>query len=175
MRLTSRMFVIFFTSLVVMFLAFIFRARLVEFRSLGLLGIFLINFVSAATLFLPAPAIATVLMGGFFYPPVLVALASSFGSAVGDTLGFLLGHSSGKVLLDKKQPSWMQIVIKQFHTYGDVIILLFAFIPNPFFDGIGIIAGMVGFPLYRYFLLLFVGRLTRDILLAYLGASFNFH
>lgn len=84
---------VFGVAILVIALAVIFKDRLAELENLGLLGIMLINFLASATIFFPAPAIATVVVGGAVYNPLTVAVFSSFGSALGDIVGFLLGHS----------------------------------------------------------------------------------
>ena len=161
---------IFGVSILVILLAVIFRDRLSELEQLGLLGIMLINFLASATIFLPAPAIATVVAGGALYSPLSVALSSSFGAATGDVVGFLLGHS-GKNLFYKKHHTTFLVVKDLFHTFGGILIFLVAFIPNPFFDVVGILAGFVHYPLMRFFALILVGRLIRNFLLASFGSA----
>ena len=57
----------------------VFKDSLRDASALGLFGIFLINAISSATLFLASPAFLTVFTGGSVYPPFLVALVASFG------------------------------------------------------------------------------------------------
>lgn len=158
-------------SVVLIAVAFFFHEKLSEFRSLGLIGIFLINLIGSATLFLPAPGIASVVAGGSIYAPWAVALVASLGASVGDLVGYLLGTSSKHVLLENRE-KYLQIITPYFKKYGALLIVLFAFFPNPFFDAIGIVAGVLGYPVKKYFLWMFVGRLARNILLAYLGNRF---
>ena len=79
--------IILLISLGIIFASFYFREELTNLGSLGLVGIFLANFFGSATLFLPTPAIATVVAGGFLYNPLIVAIVSAFGSAIGDMVG----------------------------------------------------------------------------------------
>jgi len=162
---------IFGVSILVILLAFLFRDRLTELESLGILGIMIINFLSSATIFLPAPAIATVVAGGALYSPLSVALASSFGASLGEIVGFILGHS-GKNLFYKKHHTAFLILKDLFHTFGGILIFLLAFIPNPVFDAVGILAGFFHYPLMRFFVLIFVARIIRNFLLASLGSAF---
>lgn len=158
-------------SLLVIVLAIVFRDRLSELQNLGLLGIMLINFIASATIFFPAPAIATVFAGGAVYPPLAVAASSSLGAALGDAVGFLIGHS-GKNLFYKKHHTLFIILKDTFHTFGGVLIFIIAFIPNPFFDVMGIFAGFFHYSLFRFFILVFIARLIRNFLLASLGSAF---
>lgn len=165
---------VFIISLILIVGAFSFQQNLSQFRSAGYLGIFLINFFGSATLFLPAPAIASVVVGGVLYPPLFVAFVAALGAALGDMIGFVLGHSGRKIFL-KDHKKWYFISKDLFKKFGSIVILVFAFIPNPFFDGIGILAGALSFSSTRFFVLLFVGRLMRNVLLAFLGSAFSVH
>lgn len=162
---------IFGVSILVIALAIIFKDRLTDLENFGLLGILLINFFASATIFLPAPAIATVVAGGALYSPISVAIASSFGAALGDVVGFLLGHSS-KNLFYKNHHTMFKILKDTFNTFGGIIIFIVALVPNPFFDLVGVFAGFLHYPLLRFFILIFVGRLLRNFLLASLGSFF---
>lgn len=151
--------------------SFYFRDELSHFSSLGLLGIFIVNIIGSATLFLPAPAIASVVAGGFLYNPISVAIVSALGSAIGDMVGFLLGHS-GKEIFLKKNSFWYKILKDTFHRFGALFIIVFSFIPNPIFDAVGIFAGVFSYSPIKFFFYVLVGRFLRNLLLAYLGASF---
>ena len=142
--------VLFILSLLLIFLAIHFRTQLRHFRSLGLLGIFLANFLGSATLFLPAPAIATVIAGGALYPLMLVGLLASTGATLGDSLGFLLGFSGTKIV--SPHHKWYIVIKNGFKNYGALIIFIFAFVPNLVFDAIGIMAGTRGYPVPKFLL-----------------------
>lgn len=162
----------FLVSFLVVLLAIIFKSTLIGHERWGLFSIFWVNALASATLFFPAPGIATVIAGGALYHPLAVAFAAAIGATVGDLIGFFIGHAGKHMLLRKKQHIIYEIVKQKFHRYGAVAILLFAFLPNPFFDVIGIVAGAASYPLVRFTLLLFLGRLMRNILLAYGGSFF---
>lgn len=159
----------FVLSLVLIWLAFRFQQRLEHFRSLGLLGIFLINLIGASTIFLPAPAIASVVAGGALYPPFLVGIVAALGASLGDMLSYFLGRSGKHIVLNHAEKQWLLWLKSLFARFANVLIFLFAFIPNPVFDAIGILAGISEFPPIRFFLIMFAGRLARNILLAFLG------
>lgn len=165
--------IIFILSLALTIIFFVFRDYFEQTRSLGLLGLFIINAVSNASLFISAPAFLTVIAGGAIYPPVLVALIASFGSAVGDMVGFLLGLS-GRHLINHKlnEKIWFKVINTYFHKYGGWIIFIIAFVPNPFFDSLGIIAGVFHYRPWKFFLLVFIGRFFRYLILAEAGSYF---
>src|SRR5438477_79993 len=96
----TKAFLMLICSLFIIFVAFQFQNKLSEFRTLGLIGIFLINFFGSATIFLPTPAIASIVAGGALYPPLMVAFAAALGGALGEITGLLLGHS-GRMMFIK--------------------------------------------------------------------------
>lgn len=157
-------------SVTIVVCALLFRDKLSEFRSLGLFGVFLINLLASATIFIPSPGIATIVAGGAVYPPVAVAFAGAFGASLGEFSGFFLGHSGTHMFFAKEQHDLYVKAKKIFRKYGDFALFAFAFVPNPFFDAIGILAGLSGFSPIRFFAIIFTARLLRDIILATLGA-----
>lgn len=166
--LYSFMFVL---SILIILLPVLFRTRFEEFKTLGLIGIFIVNFLGSATIFLPTPSILSVGIGGNLYNPFAVAIFASFGSSLGESVGYLFGHSSKEVLNLKKHKILYYLNDYIFKRYGTLAILVFSFIPNPFFDGIGILVGMSSFSLKKFVAIVFVGRFFRNLLIAYLGAK----
>ncbi len=150
-------------------LAFHFQQQLVHFRSLGLFGIFLVNLLGSAMIFLPAPGIATVVAGGGLYSPFWVGIVAAVGSSIGELTGVLLGRSGKQVFLNQEAHPLYTATRKLFDRHGGLLILVVSFIPNPFFDVIGIMAGAMSYSPVRFFCYVLVGRIARDLLLAYFG------
>ncbi len=163
---------IFFLSIVLSVVFFVFKDYFREASSLGLLGLFLVNFISNATFFVSAPAFLTVITGGNLYSPILVAVIASFGAGLGDMIGFLFGHSGRKLARKKiERHKAVRFLEKHFHKHGMLIIFIMAIIPNPFFDAIGIVAGLLNYPPLRFFIIMMVGRFIRYWALAQVGAQ----
>lgn len=161
--------VIFLLSTCLILTPLFFKNFLLQVQTFGLAGIFLINFFSSATLFLPAPGILSVVVGGNIYNPFIVALLASLGSALGESVGFLFGYSSHKVINFEKHKLFYHLLSFTFKRYGVLMVFLFSLIPNPLFDGIGILAGLSGFSPRKFILVVFAGRLIRNIAISYLG------
>lgn len=163
---------IFFLSITLSIAFFVFRDYFKEASSFGLFGLFIVNFVSSATFFVSAPAFLTIITGGNLYSPILVAAIAAVGACLGDMIGFAFGHS-GRRLTKKKldRHKAIRFLEKHFHRHGALIIFLLAVIPNPFFDAIGILAGIVNYPLIRFFVIMLVGRFIRYWLLAQVGSN----
>lgn len=160
--------ILFFVSIGLIFLSYYFRDQLLLLGKFGIIGIFLINLISSITLFLPAPAIATVVAGGFLYNPIIVAIVAALGSTIGDFVGYILGRS-GKEVLVKKNSFWFNIFRETFHRFGAIFIIFFSFIPNPFFDFFGLVAGLFSYSPTKFLIYVFIGRLLRNLLLAGIG------
>lgn len=164
---------VFIISFVLSIAFFIYRDFFSQAESLGLIGIFIINFVSSASFFVSGPAFLTVIAGGALYPPILVALVSSLGSALGDVVSFIVGFTGRRIINHKlNQKIWFKVLEDYFKKFGGIILFVFALVPNPLFDSIGLIAGIFHYNIWKYFLIVFVGRLIRFFLLATLGSRF---
>lgn len=163
--------ILFAVSIIIISLSFYFREELSHLGSLGLIGIFIINVLGSATLFFPAPSIASVFAGGIVYNPFLVALIAALGSGIGDMVGFALGHSSKHIFI-RKDSFWYKIFKETFHKFGPVLIIVFALIPNPVFDAVGVLAGVFSYSPVKFFIYVLIGRFLRNLVLAYFGASF---
>ncbi len=156
----------------ILFLPVFFQIRFHSLRSFGLLGVFLLNFLGSATVFLPSPAFISVSITATQSNPLLVAFIGALGASLGEATTFLFGLTSNK-FFNLEKHKWIYKFKKNiFDKWGEVVILLFAFIPNPLFDGIGMLAGVSKFPIKRFLVLTFIGRFMRYIAIAYLAAHF---
>lgn len=152
---------------------FLFRDYFSDFKSLGLIGIFLINFVSGATFFISGPAFLTVIAGGSIYHPLLVAFIASLGASLGDMISYFFGYSGRSIaILKLRKKLWFVVLEDVFKAYGTIFVLVFALIPNPIFDAVGLFAGVLGMNYSKFFILMFAGRFVRFVILALIGAKF---
>ncbi len=53
--------------------------------------------------------------------------------------------------------------------YGDITILVLAFIPNPLFDLAGISAGILKMPVWKFLLFCVIGKILKMMMFAYAG------
>jgi membrane protein YqaA with SNARE-associated domain len=152
---------------------FLFRDYFKDATSLGLLGIFLINFVSSVTFFVSGPSFLTVIAGGSIYPPLPVAFFASLGAAIGDMVSFFFGYSGRNLIIKKlKKKLWFLVLEGIFRKYGTFILFILAFIPNPIFDALGLVAGILGYSPKKFFAVMFLGRFSRFALFALVGAKY---
>ena len=134
----------------------------------GYPGIFLIAFMTNATVLLPAPGIAVVFAMGAVFNPFGVAIAAGAGGALGELSGYLAGFS-GQAVAERTN------IYERFHgwieKHGFLAILCLAAIPNPFFDAAGVSAGILKMPLSRFLLAVWIGVTLKMFLFAWVGSS----
>jgi uncharacterized membrane protein YdjX (TVP38/TMEM64 family) len=137
-------------------------------EGLGYPGIFLFNMLANATLILPVPGVlVTSLMGGVFNP-FWVAIAAGVGASIGELSGYLAGFSGQRVAERTPMYEQMERWMKQ---YGNWAVLLLAFVPNPFFDMAGLIAGVLRMNFLKFWLWCLFGKILKMILFSYGGAG----
>jgi membrane protein YqaA with SNARE-associated domain len=136
----------------------------------GYPGITLIMFFSSATVLLPAPGFASVMAAGTIVNPWIVGPFAGLGSALGELTGYLVGIGSREAL-EKKRGKWWMRSEAWMRRHGVLTVFLFATIPNPFFDAIGVLAGSLGFSARRMFIACLIGNTLKYTSLALLGNS----
>jgi len=146
---------------------FNFREHIRALSTLGYPGVFLISLLSSATMFLPAPGVAIVFAMGSVLVPWAVALVAGTGAAIGETTGWLAGFSGQGVIERADVYARVAPLVSRF---GGWAILVFAAIPNPFFDVAGVAAGASGMPLWRFFVFCWAGEIIKMGIFALAGA-----
>lgn len=164
--------ILFFVSTAALLLPLFFKDQLRSVESFGLFGVFLINFFSSSTIFLPSPGLLSVPIASQIYNPFAVILLGSLGSSLGEVVGFLFGHSTVHVLDTNKHKLLFHLNTFIFQKYGLPITVIFSIIPNPVIDGLGILAGMAGYPLHKFLIAVFLGRILRNIILVFFAGGF---
>ena len=154
-----------------LYVIWIYRANLYKVAGLGYLGIFIINFISSATVIFPVPGATSVFLGGAIWNPFLVGVFSGIGATFGELFGYFIGFGS-RGLLDKqiKGRPWVKTVEKYFKKSGFVTILIFSALPLPIFDVMGILSGTLSYPIGKFFLATLIGRILRNFIFAWTGA-----
>lgn len=146
------------------------RDMLEDYAKLGYLGIFVVNFLSSATVLLPLPGLATVILGGILWNPLLVGLVSGLGASMGEIFGYMVGYG-GRGLLVKieRENHWLEKIEKAFSKHGFITAFIFSSLPFPVFDVIGMLAGALNYPIWKFFIATFLGRILRNTLFAWTG------
>ena len=139
----------------------------------GYLGIFLIS-LCCVTIMLPLPWEAVVIAAGTVLNPLWVGIVASIGSTIGELSSYAVGYLGRKIIVGdyftkyEQAESWLK-------KYGSFAVFLFALLPILIFDLLGIIAGSLRFPLWKFIIACWAGRVIRCLVEAYLGwGAFSF-
>jgi membrane protein DedA with SNARE-associated domain len=60
-------------------------------------------------------------------------------------------------------------VVNWMRRYGDITILILAFIPNPLFDMAGMLSGMLKMPVTKFLIYCLIGKILKMMMFAYAG------
>jgi len=144
------------------------RNQIKEFAKFGYAGIFIVSILSNATLILPIPGVVFTSAMGAVFNPFWVAIAAGCGAALGELTGYLAGFS-GQFVVEHKD--WYQKLEQLMKKYGNLTVLVMAFIPNPLFDLTGIAAGVLKMPVARFLFWCVIGKILKMLLFAFTGSS----
>lgn len=166
-KLSARIisFLLIFVIIAISVYIFIFREKIQGLGSLGYIGVFVLCFICNATVLIPAPSLIVVISAALTYNPIFVALAGALGTTLGETVGYCSGYL-GKNIVDfenNKIAGWVK-------KYGIPIIFVFAVIPIPLFDIIGVASGYLRIKYYKFFVVCFIGKFIKMAIYA-VGAN----
>lgn len=162
----SKVWSIFF-AIIISVLIFAFRDKFVHLQGYGYLGLFVLSIVGNATIILPVPVILTAFVAGAVFNPLIVALVVTSGATLGELTGYLVGYGSSDLV---EKDLRLQKVKKWIDKFGLWTLFVLAAVPNPFFDLAGIVAGASETPIYKYLIYVWLGKLVKFGILAYLGS-----
>jgi membrane protein YqaA with SNARE-associated domain len=133
----------------------------------GYLGVFIISVLLNATIVLPAGnflVLAT--MGAVLPSATLVGLAGGIGAAIGELTGYAAGYS-GQAIVSRQR---VYIRLKGWvERWGMLTIFVLSVVPFVF-DLAGIAAGVIRFPLWKFFIACWLGRTILYLIIAWGGA-----
>jgi len=144
------------------------RPDLVEnIKGYGYLGAFLISIILNATVVLPAGNFLVLASMATLVPsPTLIGLASGLGAGIGELTGYLAGYS-GRAMVGNSE-RWT-ILEQWVRKWGSLAIFGLSIIPFAF-DIVGIIAGVLRLPIWKFFLACWWGRSILYVGIAWAGA-----
>jgi len=146
---------------------FLYRDKVAEFGNYGYLGAFLVCLISNTSVILPVPGIVVLFVLGATLNPVLVALVGATGGIIGEITGFMAGYGGrgmvpGSGRMYSMAKNWMR-------RWGGWTIFAFAVAPLPIFDIAGVVAGVLGYPVWKFLLVGWAGKSIKYIILVLAG------
>lgn len=145
-------------------LAVLFRDKLPDPTTAAYPSLFIISFVSSASVFIPLPGIVAVCFGGTLLTPVLVGLVSGVAEALGETTGYLAGYGGRGIV---EQGRWYRRIQPRVQRKAWIVLFIFSSIPNPLFDLVGLAAGAARVPLWQFYGSVWAGKTIKSTLVAY--------
>ena len=145
---------------------FVFRDQIIRLSQYGYIGMFVIAMFSSASVLVPVPGLALAFATGGTLNPLAVGLAIGTGAAIGELVGYLAGASGHGLIEDK---SGYQRVSGWMKRYGMWAVFGLAVIPNPLFDIVGIVSGVLRIPVWRFFIACWAGNVIKATAIAFAG------
>ncbi|TET66990.1 MAG: hypothetical protein E3J40_04025 [Dehalococcoidia bacterium] len=144
-----------------------------ELKSYGYLGAFLISLIGNGTILLPGIVLPILSgLGIVLYSaaglvgPVIVGLAGGAGAAIGEIVGYLAGYGGRGIVENNKL---YQRLVDWVRRWGALAIFIFTLVPL-FFDLVGLAAGVLRFPLWKFILICWLGRTLLYVVFVVLAA-----
>jgi membrane protein YqaA with SNARE-associated domain len=133
--------------------------KLEELEQFGYLGAFIISIILNATLVLA--------LGAALPSAVLVGLVGGLGAAIGEITGYAAGYSGQAIIQRRKIYERLEGWVKK---WGVPTIFVLSVVPLVF-DLVGLAAGALRFPFWKFFLATWLGRTILYIGIAWAGAK----
>jgi membrane protein YqaA with SNARE-associated domain len=163
-KITLLRIIVFLSTIALSILIYIYRGSLSHLGIVGYPGLFLVSFLANATIFIPVPGIMIVTAMGLVYSPLFVSIVAGAGSSLGEFTGYIAGMT-GKGIVENR--IWYERVQRWMKKYGDLTIVILSIIPNPLLDMVGIVAGIMRYPFWRYLLFGFIGKTIKFLVFTY--------
>jgi uncharacterized membrane protein YdjX (TVP38/TMEM64 family) len=136
-----------------------------QFENYGYLGAFLICLVTNASVILPVPGLILLFPLGVAFNPVFVGLSGGTGGTIGEMSCYLLGFS-GRTLVENRR--FYDEATRWLKRWGSLTVFVFAITPLPF-DVLGIAAGLLRYPFWKFFIACWLGKVVLYIGMALAG------
>jgi uncharacterized membrane protein YdjX (TVP38/TMEM64 family) len=135
-------------------------------KNYGYFGAFVISVFLNATVIIPVSNMVVISSLGAVLPlPYVVGLAGGIGAAIGEMTGYIAGRSGRGLLSKSNAYNRVEGWVKK---RGWIAIFILSIVPFAF-DVVGIIAGALRMPVWRFFVACWLGRTIIYIIAAYLG------
>lgn len=137
-----------------------------DLKAYGYIGTFLACLLLNSTVLLPSSSTAVVMSMATIYNPVIVGIVGALGSTFGEYTGYFAGWF-GRTLVDEN--NLFQKILAIYNKSPELAIMLFAILPFPLFDVIGILAGSSRMKACTFFVFCLIGKTIKMLFYAFLG------
>ena len=134
---------------------FLFSDTLKNLSAVSYIGLFIATFLTNASVLLPASGIAFTLSASYILDPLICVIVGGLGTALGEMVSYICGRNGSAVIDDIKKFEKVSLYLKK---YDMIIVFIFALLPLPLFDFVGIAAGLSKMSLPKYIIACFLGK-----------------
>ena len=137
---------------------FLLRDKIKDVSNISYLGLFLLCFLANSTVLLPAPSLMIAASCALIMNPILVAITAAMGSTLGEFVGYIFGTVAKDL-----SPRFQRILDKftsKIHN-ETLLVFIFAVLPLPLFDVVGIYSGGTKMNLIKFFAVCYIGKLIK--------------
>jgi len=145
---------------------FYYRESLARLGDWGYLGAFVTQCLNSATVLFPSLGHVVIVVLAASLNPWLLGLLGGIGAGLGEISGYLVGLS-GQQIVERSLP-WLSRRLRLTRQWGGGGIFLFATFPLPF-DVVGIWAGSIRYPLWRFLVYTIAGKVVKVTAIAFAG------
>lgn len=138
----------------------LFRDEVKNMAAAGYAGLTAACFLTNATVFLPASGIAFTVSASTVLNPYICSLCGGVGTALGELVSYTCGRVGKQLVEDNKLYRKMQEYIMK---HGFLTVLLFAFLPFPIFDFVGVAAGVGKMNIAKYTTACILGKTLKMV------------
>lgn len=154
---------IFVAVLAITVYLFLIQDKLSALGDAGYLGVFVVSLAANATIVLPMPSLLLILPLATVLNPLFVGLVAAAGGAIGEMTAYLAGYSGRGIWGNNKAylraVSWLE-------KRGILVVFLVSATPLPM-DVMGLAAGNLRFPAWKYLIGCIPGKIIKYVALAY--------
>lgn len=136
---------------------FVFKEKIQSMAAIGYIGLFVSCFISNLSILLPTSSTIIVVAAALTLNPWVCIIVGGMGTAFGEQASYLCGlvGSSG---YEKNNSTQKKYAMKWFEKKPFLTVFLFALVPLPVFDIVGIIAGSKRMKWWKYTLAAVAGK-----------------
>ena len=138
-------------------------------ESWGYLGAFVISLISAATIVVPAPGTFLIMGMAEFLNPLLLGVVAGVAGGIGGATAYLAGAVGGKAIAQTRISGWMAKLFRS--RWGPALLFIFNAIPFMPGDALSAMAGVIRYPLPKYFLYVTTSTVLKMMIVALTGAK----
>lgn len=150
----------------------LFRDAIQDMETMGYMSLLISCALANAAIFLPTSSTIVVLVAGTVLNPWLCVLFGGIGAALGEQVSYLCGRigRQGFIRQDIVQPRLS--VVRWMQRNAFLTVFLFALVPLPIFDLVGIAAGAMKMSWLQYACAAALGKVVRLFLVVFLFVFF---